>query len=82
MGDDEIFIGIQKQLEQNLNDYSPILDKMFIFYTEFLRSYSDSMQKSIDSAQPYLIETDFMYFHEIAKKDSLKQVRIQLFTYK
>ena len=77
-GDEVVASNLRKELERSLNSYSHLLDKNFIFYTEALRSYSDSMQKSIDSIQPYVNEMDLMRLHEEAINETMSQVRLHI----
>lgn len=78
-GDEEIVNSLRKELEKSLHDYSDRLDKNFIFYTESLRLYSESIQKSIDSNQPYVNETDLMHLHEKVKTETMTQVQCVYF---
>lgn len=73
-GDEEVANSLQKELEKSLHNYSPLLDKNFIFYIELLRSYSDSIQESIVSIQFYIDETKLMRLHEKVKNETMSQV--------
>ena len=78
-GDEEVASSLRKELEKSLHGYSDVLDKNFIFYTESVRSYSDSMQKSMDSIQAYVNETELTRFHEETKNEAMSQVRLHAF---
>ena len=78
-GDEEVASSLRKELEKSLHSYSDVLDKNFIFYTESVRSYSDSVQKSMDSSQAYVNEMDLMCLHEKVKNETMSQVRLHAF---
>lgn len=76
MGDDEVTHVFSKELKHEVDRYSHVLDKMFIIYSECLRFYCDSMQRSMESMQSFAIKADFMRLHEKAKNESMTQVQL------